>query len=102
MREALRDFAIPIDLREVLGLEIRAKYIGRPWLVLPGLDERHVLARGVELLEVVDRLIVGRELVVGARLKAKRRRWRGSREAALPAWRRGQASRRLPQLRRPS
>ena len=66
MREPLRDLAIVIELREVLG---RGDHGERPRVAGGGLadvDELDPVARGREPLEVADRFVVRRELVVGA------------------------------------
>ena len=66
MRQALRNLAIALDLLEILRAR-NEREVHRPALArLAGLDEADVLARGRELAEIFDRLIVGRELEVGA------------------------------------
>ena len=75
MREAPGDFAIAIDLAEVVGARHQRVVIGRPWLVLPASTSFTCLRRRRELLEVVDRLVVGREFVIRAGAKSEHRFW---------------------------
>ena len=71
MRQTPGDLPIAIDSREVrLGRHQRE--VERPPLRrLTGVDDLHAIARRVKLLEIVDDLIVGGELVIGARGEAE-------------------------------
>src|SRR5258708_15860648 len=81
MREALPDLAMAIEPRQVLRRRDQRE-IHRPALRrLSGLEQLDVATGARELLEVLDRLIVGSQLVVGARREPEdglRRRNRGS------------------------
>ena len=81
MREPARDLAVPIDLSQVVRRRHEREVHRAPLRRLAGLDELDVLAGGRQLLEVVDGLVVGRELVVGAGTEAEHRF--GCRHAAL-------------------
>jgi hypothetical protein len=71
VREATRDLAVAIDFSKVIGRRDQRE-IHRPALAgRPRFDQLDVLGRRIELLEVVDRLVVGRQLVVGARAEAE-------------------------------
>ena len=73
MRDALGDLPQPIELREVLGRRDdreRPRVAGRR---LADIDETNAVRCGRELLEVRDRLVVGRELEVRAHGEAKGR-----------------------------
>ena len=82
MRQPLCNLPIALDLIEVLRVRDEREVHRAPLARLAAFDEADVLARGRELPEIVDRLIVGRELVVGAGLETKRRVRRGK-EARL-------------------
>ncbi len=79
--EAPRDFTVAIELAEVLGRRHQRVVHRSPLAGLAGFQQPDVLAAGSDLLEVVDRLIVGRELVVGAGPEAEHRL--GRRDTAL-------------------
>ena len=66
MRQALRNLAISLDLLEILRARDEREVHRAALARLAGLDEPDVLTRGGELAEIFDRLIVGRELEVGA------------------------------------
>src|ERR1019366_2735676 len=80
MREPLRDFAIAVELREVFRRRDDGE---RPRVTggrLADVHELHAAAgRGREALEVADRLVVRRELVVRADREAEDRLWSGNR-----------------------
>src|SRR5262249_45366169 len=60
------DLAVAVDLAQIVGRRDERE-VHRPALARRArLDKPHVLGGRVELLEVVDRLVVGRELEVGA------------------------------------
>src|SRR6185295_4904427 len=66
MREAARDLAIAIDLREVVGTRDQRE-VDRPALArLAGFDQLDGLRRRRHFLEIVDRLFVGGKLEVRA------------------------------------
>ena len=81
MREPPRDLPIAIDLAEVGGRRHEREVHRASLAGLAGLDELDVLAGGCQLLEIFDRLVVGRELVVGAGAEAEDRL--GCRHAAV-------------------
>ena len=73
MRQPARDLAVAVDALEVLLRRHQREVIGPPLRRRAGLDQLHVVRGRVDLLEVVDDLVVGGELVVGARLEAEHR-----------------------------
>ena len=71
MRQPARDLAVAVDALEVLLRRHQREVIGPPLRRGAGFDQPHVVRCGVDFLEVVDHLVVGGELVVGARLEAE-------------------------------
>src|SRR5579862_6905342 len=69
MRDALRDFTIAVELRQVLGRRDRGVIEGPALAALAGLEQLDVPARRGKLLEVRDRLVVRRQPVVLPRRK---------------------------------
>ncbi len=73
MGEAPRDLPIAVYLCQI-ALRGDEREVKRPALRgLAGLDERHAVAGGVDLVEVVEHLVVRRELGVSARRKPEHR-----------------------------
>ena len=83
VRQPPRDLAVAIDLLEVLRRRDQREVIGAPLRRRAGFDQRQPIAGGIELLEIVDRLVVGGELGVGARREADA--GVGRRDARSPA-----------------
>ena len=73
MRQTPGDFAVAIDPGQVFRIRDQRKVHRAPLGRLAGLQQLDVLARCRELFEVLNRLIVGRQLVVGARLESEYR-----------------------------
>ena len=93
MRQTLPDLTVPIDSRQVVRRRDQRE-VHRPSLRgLPRFHQANVLARGCQLSEVLDRLIVGRELVVRSRFEPEDGRGRGHRRSRLRDGPRGDAER---------
>ena len=73
MREAARDLAVAVEVGEVVGARHDRQIPGPALGGAADLDELQPIARGVERLEVGDRLVVSRQVVVGAGLEAEHR-----------------------------
>jgi hypothetical protein len=73
MCKALGDLPVLLDVDEVLRTRDEREVPRVPVRRLACLDERQSIARGIELPEVLDRLVVGGELVVVSGFEPERR-----------------------------
>src|SRR5882672_12223782 len=81
MRESPGDLTVAIDLRQVVRTRDEREILGPALTRLAGFDHFHGLLCRRHFLEIVDRLIVRRQFVVGAGTEAEDRIW--SRKTAL-------------------